>query len=222
MRRGWDAQHGGLVYGFAPDGTVCDADKYFWVQAEPGRGRAAGDPHRRRRRMVGLRPAVGLHWTHLVDHRHGAWLRILTPDNRACSDEKSPAGKTDYHTMGACWDVLRAMGRCRQRRDASGLQSRSGLTRDCSQVRIIRTPQPTASARRSQGVPHELALHDHAVLQPRRPHRRRGPVRHQRPRPELMTAATLTGNTVVNTADGRWARSRRSCSTCRADASPMP
>ena len=49
-------------------------------------------------------------WTHLVDHRHGAWLRILTPDNRAYSDEKSPAGKTDYHTMGACWDVLRAMG----------------------------------------------------------------------------------------------------------------
>ena len=34
MARGWDAEHGGLVYGFGPDGAVCDADKYFWVQAE--------------------------------------------------------------------------------------------------------------------------------------------------------------------------------------------
>jgi mannose/cellobiose epimerase-like protein (N-acyl-D-glucosamine 2-epimerase family) len=26
--------HGGLCYGFAPDGAVCDDDKYFWVQTE--------------------------------------------------------------------------------------------------------------------------------------------------------------------------------------------
>ena len=49
-------------------------------------------------------------WAHMIDHTHGAWYRILTPDNRAYSDEKSPAGKTDYHTMGACHDVLRALG----------------------------------------------------------------------------------------------------------------
>ncbi len=34
MAHGWDEKHGGLVYGFAPGGEVCDADKYFWVQAE--------------------------------------------------------------------------------------------------------------------------------------------------------------------------------------------
>jgi hypothetical protein len=45
-----------------------------------------------------------------VDHWHGAWYRILSPENGKLSDEKSPAGKTDYHTMGACYDVLRAMG----------------------------------------------------------------------------------------------------------------
>ena len=32
--------------------------------------------------------------------------RILSRDNRKLSDEKSPAGKTDYHTMGACYEVL--------------------------------------------------------------------------------------------------------------------
>ncbi len=45
-------------------------------------------------------------WRHFVDHRHGAWYRILDADNRKYSDEKSPAGKVDYHTMGACYEVL--------------------------------------------------------------------------------------------------------------------
>lgn len=45
-------------------------------------------------------------WQYFVDHEHGAWYRILDRRNRKYSDEKSPAGKTDYHTMGACYDVL--------------------------------------------------------------------------------------------------------------------
>ena len=48
-------------------------------------------------------------WTHFVDHAHGAWYRILGPDNRKLTDEKSPAGKTDYHTMGACYEVLKVV-----------------------------------------------------------------------------------------------------------------
>jgi mannose/cellobiose epimerase-like protein (N-acyl-D-glucosamine 2-epimerase family) len=111
MARGWDHEHGGLVYGFGPDAEVCDGDKYFWVQAESLAAAA------------GLALATGetaywnwydrlwaYAWTHMVDHRHGAWYRIRSRDNRAYSDEKSPAGKTDYHTMGACYDVLRFMG----------------------------------------------------------------------------------------------------------------
>ena len=111
MARGWDATHGGLVYALAPDATVCDADKYFWVQAESLAAAA----------LLACRtsePACweaydklwAYSWEHMIDHRHGAWYRIRTPDNRAYSDEKSPAGKTDYHTMGACYDVLRALG----------------------------------------------------------------------------------------------------------------
>lgn len=49
-------------------------------------------------------------WTHFVDHEHGAWYRILTPENGKISNEKSPAGKTDYHTMGACYEVLNVIG----------------------------------------------------------------------------------------------------------------
>ncbi len=110
MARGWDAAHGGLVYGFGPDGAVCDGDKYFWVQAESFAAAA----------LLALRSGDPSYWTwydriwdyawrHFVDHEHGAWYRILAPDNAKLSDEKSPAGKTDYHTMGACHDVLRGL-----------------------------------------------------------------------------------------------------------------
>ena len=111
MARGWDAEHGGLVYGFAPDGQVCDGDKYFWVQAE-SLAAAAGLALRTGRDAYWqwYDKIWAYAWAHFVDHQHGAWYRILTPDNRAYSDDKSPAGKTDYHTMGACWDVLRFMG----------------------------------------------------------------------------------------------------------------
>jgi len=111
MQRGWDATHGGLVYGFAPDGEVCDGDKYFWVQAESLAAAA----------WLAVRTGDDTYWSwynrlwayawqHFVDHEHGAWYRILAPDNRKLTDEKSPAGKTDYHTMGACQDVLAALG----------------------------------------------------------------------------------------------------------------
>ncbi|WP_280807428.1 AGE family epimerase/isomerase [Variovorax boronicumulans] len=110
MLRGWDAGNGGLVYGFAPDGTLYDGDKYFWVQAESFAAAA----------LLAVRTGEAGYWdwydriwayawSHFVDHQHGAWYRILTPENQKISDEKSPAGKTDYHTMGACHDVLKAL-----------------------------------------------------------------------------------------------------------------
>lgn len=110
MQRGWDDTHGGLVYGFAPDGSVCDADKYFWVQAESFAAAAGLALHTGEQRYWDWYERIWAYsWAHMIDHQHGAWFRIRTPDNRAYSDEKSPAGKTDYHTMGACWDVLRFM-----------------------------------------------------------------------------------------------------------------
>jgi mannose/cellobiose epimerase-like protein (N-acyl-D-glucosamine 2-epimerase family) len=107
MKHAWDAEHGGLVYGFAPDGSVCDGDKYFWVQAESLAAAAllaarTGKPQY----WDSYHKLWAYSWEHLVDHVHGAWYRILSRDNRSYSDEKSPAGKVDYHTMGACYEVL--------------------------------------------------------------------------------------------------------------------
>jgi mannose/cellobiose epimerase-like protein (N-acyl-D-glucosamine 2-epimerase family) len=100
VTRSWDAEFGGLYYGFAPDGSICDDDKYFWVQAESLAAAArlgAWDWYEK---------LWAYSWQHFVDHEHGAWYRILDRRNRKYGDEKSPAGKTDYHTMGACHDVL--------------------------------------------------------------------------------------------------------------------
>jgi mannose/cellobiose epimerase-like protein (N-acyl-D-glucosamine 2-epimerase family) len=114
VARAWDSEYDGLCYGFAPDGTVCDDDKYFWVQAE---SLAAAARLALTAGRLGDRTGVEAYWQwyerlwayawrHFVDHEHGAWYRILDRANRKYSDEKSPAGKTDYHTMGACHEVL--------------------------------------------------------------------------------------------------------------------
>jgi mannose/cellobiose epimerase-like protein (N-acyl-D-glucosamine 2-epimerase family) len=104
---GWDGIHGGLYYGIRPDGTVADDDKYFWVQAEAIAASAhlacaTGDA----RYWEHYESLWDYAWRVFIDHRYGAWYRILTADNRKISDEKSPAGKCDYHTMGACYEVL--------------------------------------------------------------------------------------------------------------------
>ncbi|MGY0399010.1 MAG: AGE family epimerase/isomerase [Ostreibacterium sp.] len=107
LAHAWDKTHGGICYGFAPDGSICDSDKYFWVQAESLTAAA----------LLYARTGEQAHddwygklwvyaWEHFIDHTYGAWYRILTRDNLKIDDDKSPAGKTDYHTMGACHELL--------------------------------------------------------------------------------------------------------------------
>jgi len=110
MAMAWDREHGGLVYGNDPQGGIYDGDKYFWVQAEALAAAAllasrTGEAEY----WDWYRRLWEYSWTHFVDHEHGAWYRILGRDNRKLGDEKSPAGKTDYHTMGACYEVLKVL-----------------------------------------------------------------------------------------------------------------
>jgi len=122
LENSWDAEHGGMVYGFAYEGLrnaasgdarvegaayVCDDDKYFWVQAE-SLAAAALLAHRTGDATYWdwYERLWQYAWQHMVDHTYGAWFRILDVNNRKYDDEKSPAGKTDYHTMGACHEVL--------------------------------------------------------------------------------------------------------------------
>ena len=107
LARAWDPVHGGICYGFAPDGSVCDGDKYFWVQAESLAAAALLHARTRDRQYDEWYTKLWAYsWEHFIDHKYGAWYRILTQDNKKYSDEKSPAGKVDYHTMGACYEVM--------------------------------------------------------------------------------------------------------------------
>ena len=107
IEMGWDEKSGGLVYGFAPNGDVCDNDKYFWVQAE-SLAAAAVLAHRTDDDYYWqwYERIWEYSWKHMVDHKYGAWYRILDSNNIKYDDLKSPAGKVDYHTMGACYEVL--------------------------------------------------------------------------------------------------------------------
>ena len=111
VSRAWDAKHGGFHYGFAPDDSICDGDKYHWVQAETFAAAA----------LLAIRTGKEEYWDwydktwtycwqHFVDHQQGAWFRILDAANLNHTREKSPGGKVDYHNIGACFDVLRALG----------------------------------------------------------------------------------------------------------------
>ncbi|MDI5986950.1 AGE family epimerase/isomerase [Halomonas sp. M4R5S39] len=112
VEAGWHPEHGGLVYGLDLDGAIFDGDKYFWVQAESLAAAAMlGSRTGERRFWRWYERLWDFSWRHMIDHEHGAWYRILTPDNRRYSDEKSPAGKVDYHTMGACYDAIEALRR---------------------------------------------------------------------------------------------------------------
>jgi mannose/cellobiose epimerase-like protein (N-acyl-D-glucosamine 2-epimerase family) len=107
MKYGWDDVHGGLIYGYDLSGEPCDYDKYFWVQAESIAAAA----------LLADRTGNAAYWDwysrlweysfkHFVDHRHGAWFRILSRENVRYDDRKSYNNKADYHTMGACYEVL--------------------------------------------------------------------------------------------------------------------
>ena len=107
MKYGWDQEHGGLIYGYDLEGNLYDGDKYFWVQAESlATAALLADRLHDDAYWQWYDRIWEYSWKYFVDHQYGAWYRILTPANEKYSDEKSPAGKTDYHTMGVCYEVL--------------------------------------------------------------------------------------------------------------------
>jgi mannose/cellobiose epimerase-like protein (N-acyl-D-glucosamine 2-epimerase family) len=110
--KSWDDKHGGLFYGFSPDGDICDSDKYFWVQSESIASaamllKATNDP----KYLTFYQQLWEYSWKHFVDHKDGAWFWLLKADNSHYSKQKSVSGaKCDFHTIGACIKVLTSMG----------------------------------------------------------------------------------------------------------------
>ncbi len=96
----------------ASQGKWCDEDKYFWVQAESFAAaallyKATGE----NKYLQQYESLWQYSWQHMIDHQYGAWFRLLNRDNSKTSNQKSAAGaKCDYHSLGACMEVLRSLG----------------------------------------------------------------------------------------------------------------
>lgn len=107
VEKGWDSEFGGLIYGYEPGGEPYDTDKYFWVQAESLAAAALLAKRTQKAHYWQWYDALWRYaWQHFVDHQYGAWFRILQADNSHYDQRKSYNNKVDYHTLGACVEVL--------------------------------------------------------------------------------------------------------------------
>lgn len=105
----WDEINSGLHYGFAPDGSICDSDKYFWVQAETLAALAIANRQglnlAHKESLIQLEKYVNKYF---IANNSNVWFRMLSAENKP-SDEwvALPGAKCDYHTLGAYHDILR-------------------------------------------------------------------------------------------------------------------
>jgi mannose/cellobiose epimerase-like protein (N-acyl-D-glucosamine 2-epimerase family) len=110
--RGWDSERGGINYAFAPDGAILDTDRYYWVTSEAIAASAVLAAETGRAECWDW---YDRNWAfadrHFVDHRHGGWYRVLDRQGNRYSNEKSPAAKTDYHPLAACFEILEVLKR---------------------------------------------------------------------------------------------------------------
>ena len=106
----WDEKNGGINYAFDKNGNILDTDRYHWVLTETIAAAA----------ILGLRTGKDFYWdiykkcweysySYFFDQKYGGWYRIISQDKKPRSEKKSPPGKTDYHVIGACYEVVRSM-----------------------------------------------------------------------------------------------------------------
>ena len=114
--RCWDKERGGFSYAFAPDGTILDNERYYWVHAEAVAAAAA----------LAVRTGEVKYWDaytsiwdyvdrHFIDHEYGGWYRVLDRDGCRLDDKKSPPAKTDYHPVCACIEILKWLAKEQQK-----------------------------------------------------------------------------------------------------------
>jgi mannose/cellobiose epimerase-like protein (N-acyl-D-glucosamine 2-epimerase family) len=121
MINGWDDEFDGLVYSFVENENkndqnfnndtrsfkFCDTNKYHWVQAESFSASAVLFKRTGDSKYKDYYNKIWKYvWNNFIDHKNGAWYCTLNQDNSKISNNKSPAGKVDYHSIGSCHDSI--------------------------------------------------------------------------------------------------------------------
>ena len=110
MARAHVPETGAINYAFAPDGTIVDTDQYYWVFSETFAAAALLVHATNKPEYWDWYERVWAYADkHFVDHEYGGWYRILDINGTKYSTEKSPASKTDYHPLAACFEVLQSI-----------------------------------------------------------------------------------------------------------------
>jgi mannose/cellobiose epimerase-like protein (N-acyl-D-glucosamine 2-epimerase family) len=111
MKHAWDDKHGGLLYGFAPDGTICDDEKYFWVHAEALAAAALlAKATNNQRYWDDYQRLWQYSWPAFCENEHKPWWRLLSREGKVLDKNiASPGAKIDYHTIGACLEILNVL-----------------------------------------------------------------------------------------------------------------
>ncbi|WDE97683.1 AGE family epimerase/isomerase [Lentisphaera profundi] len=109
MRLCWDTDFGGLVYGFGPDGKICDDEKYFWVQAETLAAQALlADQTQKEIYWQDYEKLWAYCWEKFSGEKHQPWQRLLNRQGKSIDPNvASPGAKIDYHTTCACFEILK-------------------------------------------------------------------------------------------------------------------
>lgn len=106
----WDTTHGGLIYGYDPDGQPYDSDKYSWVQVEALATAALLYARTREPRYRDWYERIATYcWSVFVDAQTGCWYRIRRPDNSEMPEPAPFSGLTDYHTVSAYSELIRVL-----------------------------------------------------------------------------------------------------------------
>lgn len=112
IESGWDAQHGGMIYGYEPGGAPYDCDKYGWVQIETMAAAALLHERTGDERYAAWQARLADYCERVfVDARTQCWYRIRRPDNSVWPEASPFSCLSEYHTFSACHDILRSLER---------------------------------------------------------------------------------------------------------------
>lgn len=103
----WDQNNGGLFAAFAPDKSIFDQDKYYWVQSEAIAAAALIAMRKDKEEYWRWYDQIWAYcWQNFLNPTQGTWHRVLTNNNQPYTDNTRSAIKTDFHLIHACNEVI--------------------------------------------------------------------------------------------------------------------